>query len=472
VGTLHAIESEQQRRTSEDYIAAAVEMVDRYGSAYQGLGYTMVAAADAAGIGRKALYRRWESVTDLTADLARYGAMGRPGWGARALRSDPSLPLDRAVAEAAAERDLGPMIRAVASAWPMDHPARKDIAAWELTWFDACAEWLEQRITAMGRTFPEGSDAWLAAVTLTAWIDGMYFLAAWSTGPHLPGWGTRTGSGGLRSTWPQEVFPPAEVAAPEPAPPPERVAVPPSTGPELGDAKEAILDRLLAAALAPPASEASALRPGRAVDLARLARRLDVTERTLAARWPQPADLNGPVFDVMLDRVRRESEEHFQAALRLCIAERFTTYDQMMISGLGAMLDATLLRAPFTHFSMVTAMLDDSVRTASAAYTSEWMDSMATSFLAVFALSGWRLRDGITIKDLTYPLFATVLGLQRIGAMHPHLGEETRTFRGREVPALAFAAYRFVTGAITDEPYQAAEQARDAPPLTDDATRG
>lgn len=468
-GSVKGMSDGRRRLTDEDFVDAAVAMVDRYGSADPGLGYTMVAAAEVAGIGRQALYNHWASITDLTAAIAVHSSMTRPGWRHRLLETEPDASLASALRQALAEPDLAPVIRAIVSAWPLDNPARRALIEWEQAWFAVAARWLESRVAGEGRSFGEGGDAELFAIVATAWADGCYFMANWLTGPTLPDWAEpdvveHDYEMGL--AWLDRVLPVGE-GGPVRSDVVEEFSMPPAPEPALGAAQRAIIDALLDATGAPPSDDRPRPTPGRLVDLARLARELGVSERSLYNRWPQVNDLNADVLEHVLVRARRESEERAALALKVCWERQFTSYDDLIISGIGALIDATADRAPFTHFAMVVASLDDAVREPSAAFVREWVDSLATSFLAMFAVSGWRLEDEVSIRKLMMPMFSTVLGLQRIACMHPDLASSTRTFRGREVPALAYGIYLFLMGGITDAPFVRDAGEEPAPALAD-----
>lgn len=427
----------------------------------------MAAAAELAGVTRTTVYRHWETAADFTDDLVRYFVMVRPGWPQRLLGTDPDLAIEDALRQALRPTDPAPVVRAIVSAWPTDRPVRQELARWERSMLAHLAAWIDERVRRRGRTYPEGTNATSTAVALTAMMDGQYVLLSWFGGPGLVGWTEmidRTDYRPRNRRLILDTFPAAD-------PPVDRPPLPtpdPLPTVELSEAKRRILEAVAEAATRPELANPDGPSPGRVADPARLARTLGVTERRIYAVWPTAAELNQDVVDAIVTRARADATAYSARALQVCLSQAFDGYDPLVISALGAFIDSALERAPFTYFSVVLALADEAVRQSSLAPISEWIQAQSTGFLAMMAATGWRLADDLTLEDFTLILFGLIMGLQRLGALHPELATRTIVVREREYPMLSALAYHAIMPAITDTPLvrPSPGEAPPAPPIT------
>jgi len=328
---------------------------------------------------------------------------------------------------------------------------REEVAIWERAELERLANWLDASALAMGRGFPDGLDAGDAAVLLASVFEGVYLLTAWVQGPGLADWESLRGedSAGVAEAWIEHLFP---LTTDEPRPSVRPAPPPEFRRPAMGAAKLRVLTAVADAASRPTDPNPDGPTPGRVVDLARLARSLGVTERRLYAVWPTTTAFNADVLDVVVRRAGAEADAFVSRAVEVCMAERFATYDHLMVSAFAGTIEACLSREPNPQFAIMLAFADSEVREPSVAVLLQWVQRLATSLLAVLGTAGMRPVDGLSLEQIGFGVFAMVLGLERMGALHPHLATATRTFDGREVPLLALLAYHGLRRNLTDAP--------------------
>lgn len=281
------------------------------------LGLTVRAVTELAEVSRSTVYRHWDTIEDLTADLIRRLLTEGEPLDARASLFDPGTSLADVVAsgwdpERARVQMAG---RMAAHAGPAESDLRRTVVRWEQEREAATRRWIDRMVGAgeVGDPPTEVVTRWLLV-----FLDGLSIRRLDANGLGASTWGAlddRYLRFGLEIVIEEYAPDLASVAAFVPFRGDEaldaEVASPISSG------RSGILDRLIAVLLADPAAFEARLRLSRPVPTAVLARSLGVTDRQVESRWPTAGhlanDLWGRYSVRRRDAILRDFEQEVPA---------------------------------------------------------------------------------------------------------------------------------------------------------------
>jgi AcrR family transcriptional regulator len=447
------VDGERLRRGSE-YLDAALELLDEFGTAEPTLGLTTRAAALAAGTTRSTMYRHWHSVGELNDDAARFAICHEPGWELLVAAE----PFDRPLADVLGAALGGERVlltsatRAAVAGWPLASIARQEIAEWEAATVTTLAAWLEGNAERAGRTFREGTSPRLAALTIGAHIEGVLLMGIYQHGVASADWPAGWIDDASRSAERilEHLTEPApagsdgaRAAAPVPAMP---------APPALTEAQRSILARMRDTLQEAPIGLPSSIAPGRVVDMARLARRCEVSERQLYRIWPTPELLNADICLAYAARYRRQAESYAEEVFSIGFSDQFATFDQLLVSALDAWVRSPARAAPATPFMPALPLLDPAVRLPVMSAIPDWSTLTRTTFVAILAMARWYRRPEVSADQFAEAMMDGVIGAQRLAALNPELLAETTAFRGTEQSVLGLVLYHLGRSMATTEP--------------------
>lgn len=422
----------------DDLLTAAISLLQHHGPAAGGLQFRADGVGEVLGISRTTLYKRWASMTELSADFLCFNAVYADSWMHRLLRTDPCLPFSTIAAEifAADGPEVGVTIRAAISMRPDGDDLRNRTHAADRHWFAQLDDWFARHLAhRQRRAIPEITSVQAALVLVTT-VAGFALL-------------------GSITTQTRDMLPPS-LDAPTAAvlldglyqrltttastPPTDPLPAGAATPTQHHDAAMPGVDRVQLADLETlsralfvdtcPARTARLLKPVRIVHTRHLARAVSLTERRLNAIWPTAADLNGDVGAALIRRSLRSSAEVLArlfagaAGAPVETARRRLPAAMQRLVALGGEDDTT---APFAALS---ALQDPPVAARLAAECDHWLRDL--SVVTAATLHVLQLQpDNLSVTSLTPALVGAALGAQRLAAMHPEvLGYATATGEG------------------------------------------
>lgn len=432
----------------EGHVDAALDLIVERGPAVQSLGFAMADIAEMGGVSRATVYQHWPTAAEANDDLARFGATALSGWQHRLLDSDPADDLDAALAIATGDpaSDVGVFVRAAATSWDQDAPGRCELFAWEADWLEQLESWLRAWASHHGLRFDRPDGAHLAALGLTAMVDGTLLIIGCTTEGLFSGW--------------RELLQPQLIAAagryvatfvtPDGARPAEPSrqrarAVTPAPIPlsTTSPAAASIIGQVWKTALAREDSTYVLPAAARMVDPGLLARRLAVSERTLYKAWPTAASFNG-------DLAERTSVRDFG----MLIDSATELVDEVLAAGEDPdrrrqaatwALDRAVFRAQdaFPAKQALYAVAPASDRIAAQIASLEPRRDHPF-FLAMVAALGRQLVPSLPVEVCFWHLVFFAAGLQRVALGHPELRPSTVADDGVELPVAGWLLHSLV----------------------------
>lgn len=434
------------------YVDAALALLGEVGPADPSLGLSMKAVAHAAGVTRQTMYRHWETVAELNEDLAIFGIGVRDSWHKRIVAAPPSADPAAIISEAigATIPDPAVGIRTAITGWPATSRARRFAQAWEAAWLDALAAWLGRHLVTVGRADREGRDLRVLAVTLTAVVDGMMTVDQARNGidvEHQDPAVARQASEAVARLIDELTEP---VRGREPSPTTSSsVSLP---VPDFRPSQRRILEETFDRFRVEPFGGAASPVPGRLVDMARLARRLGVTERRLYDVWPTARDLN---LDLMLAIASREQvllEGLVVDVLDTGFGGPYVQFGQLLTSGLQTCIQE-MVRPDRAHgYWCSLAALDPLLRSDLNERFDRQLDLFRTMYLALLSMTGFYRRVEVSADDYLITMIAAMSGIQRLASLHPEMLEERTIADDLDHPLLGAVNYLVARSTTTREP--------------------
>ena len=431
------------RRSSEEYLAAAMALLDETGPAGANLGFTVAAAADMTGMARSAVYRRWDTIEQLNDDLAYFKACHRQGWQRRILEQLPQRPFLESLRASIgdfSDRD-GIGVRGVVVAWPVDHPARARVATWEEAWLTAFERWLDQHARSTARRWTDGTSPRLAAIALAALIEGRCLEQIFRLGFEHVEW-ARAEQGFLierADALLESLF--ADGPAPSPGAEEVDLWLPDASPIPPDDSIPASADRL-GLSFANKSYVHWLPEPGRLVDLGQLSRRIGVTERRLYGVWPTAGEMNTELAARLLDRTFTRYADVASLAIEVGDDDECTTFEELLISMFAAMTVPAQAQGEASMFALSMTLTHPLVRAETIATFEAWRPALRSIFLAMLALTGAYRRPGVTADAYHDTVIAALVGSQRLVELHPTLAAETVRYRDVVHPLLGMVLLR------------------------------
>lgn len=420
---------------------------------------------------RSTIYRHWETVEQLSDDAASYVVCNLEGWQRRLLAQRPGGGLGDAVVASIGEPtdDPGTALRALVTGWRSRSAtdARSLVATWEAAWLEHLGGWLDDHALATGVAFRDGSSGRLAALALAAVVEGHLVVRTFRSGLGIPDWCDDDRSvlvARVDALFDDLTAP----TAPRPRTAPDEVdPLDPLPRVQFSEAKQALIERLTGPAGTAPIQELLIPEASRLIDMARLSRRLGVTERRLYAVWPTTADLNQELIGRLLDRERVALEELSSQAIAIGVSDEFATFEQLLVSLLQAAVRSGVRPNRTSYFATARAFSDGEVRATANQQVDSWESALRTGFLAILAMAGWFRRPGISADDYAKTMLSALVGLHRLAALNPGLLDEAVSRRGVDLPLCGLALYQVGRSLSTAErPTGRPRGAPAAPPLT------
>lgn len=440
--------------TSPQYVTVALQLLDEYGVSEPGFGITMKSAAIASGAARSTIYRHWEVVAELNDDMARFVVGDVEGWQRRVLADDPAHDLGAAIAASMSTAGIEPGAgrRMLLVGWPADRPGRVFARQWEAAWLDAYATHLANHLGSTGhRVVPvlgpgadpealdHAGDAQAAArrvvaVGIAAMVEGAHIFALYKHGPDPVNWDAGFGPAIGRAVTRfvdllVEPDPSATSAGWEPVVPDPL----PDSG--LGGAKADHLGRILEHIRLHPFGSEGSPAPPRLVDMARLARRAELSERWLYELWPTVASCNADLLVAVLDRDQDITAEQAFAMLSAGFsASGPPDYARMWAEGLQSCIEALLAPGRITVLGAAQGLMDPDVRERMTGFNKAPGQVGRGVLLSLLGMIGEQLQPEVCADEFNDTMFSTVLGLLRLALLHPELLTERAWFEGRDLP--------------------------------------
>ena len=443
----------------QEYLDAALALLDEHGPADPSLAFSVKAVTAGAGVNRTTIYRHWDTVAELNEDMAVYAVVEGDGWQRRVLEQ----PVDRSLADileeaiAASAPEPGLAVRLMVPSWGPGSSARARVEAWDAAWLDAFTGWLDAHLAAVGRALVDGTPTRVLAISLAAVVEGHLVVDLFRGGLEVDEWdvghataiavaaedlfGGLTALASAPATGASSAAPVRDVA-------PSRLL--PVTG--FSAAKSRIFGQVLPAFRADPFGGDCSPEPARLVDMARLARRLGVTERRLYDVWPTIADCNADLVEAIAHRSTATVEDLMGEILDLGIEGPPDEHAFLVVDGLNrAVLD--LVRPGRAYlFTGALAAADPVVRRAMQEHVDDWLGTVRTLYLALLSMTGWYRRVDIPAAEAVSRAVAVVVGLQRLVNLHPELAEEQGSIFGIDAPLCGLVGALLARTLTTAEP--------------------
>lgn len=455
--------SETPRRSADDYRQAALEALDRWGPAEATLGMSVPRIVESAGVNRSTVYRHWETAAAFNDEVAWFIATQLDGWFHAILEAPPDQPLLVTIGDAVLRpgAGLGTAIEAIVIGWPSSSPARRDIVACDRARRARFAAWMAQHLRSRGLVPVGDVSVELVAATILAMVSGRVLLFDMRSGMTGHDWtdeeveslvaaceravATMTTAAGE-----------GESAAAGAAVWPGSIDAPGGEGGtvghrEVGATKVAILSACVDAFRASSFGDPTYPSPPRLVDLGRLARSLDISERRLQAVWPSTREMNSELLVAVVDRLREEAQDLAMEALSVGLAAPYESFDQLLISALHAAIGAGSAHLPTSYFTCGTALIDPVPRAAFLAALDEWRASLQVVLLAGLSMAGWFRHPEVSIEGYASQVFDVVAGLQLMAGLHPEVLVEEVAFRGAPCSLVGVAGYHLLCSISTRE---------------------
>lgn len=418
--------NEQERGSP---LVTAYDQLAKYGPATDGKSVSLTAVARATGISRSNLYRRWPTSADLAADIAVFRATPAAGWHADVC-TDDGTSLEHALRRSLASPSSadGALTRASISVSARSR-AQARVAAWERAHVADLAQRLQREWG------PDAVGPWSdIAIALTALVDGM----------HL--------------SWAQFADVPGSVMAPDLATEVIELAsrmvdfmLQESEGPDrpLGSNGDHVGDRAadedqhtieplperLTTALADGSLDVTSDGGRRAVDMGILARSRGVSERSLYARWPAPADLNADLYLESITRVLAGIERIILDVFQSNTSGTFTHPMPLFARMNTWFMDPQRFPEARVHLGLVDVLAGSDVLDRVRGPIQAGLVSIDMLTAGLLQASGFRLLP--TVRMSTYTLFILGLGMgtHRMSALHPEIVDRRLRFLDDEYPA-------------------------------------
>ncbi|WP_426571017.1 TetR/AcrR family transcriptional regulator [Aquihabitans sp. McL0605] len=455
------------RRTPSEYVDEALAALDDWGPAETGIGLTIGGVAHAAGVTRSTIYRRWDTASELNEDLVWSTVTQSMGWCRRLLDTDPSTSFELALETALGQPvdALGVPCLSVIVSWPSTSTARAGAEAWEEQWLAAFATWLEAHLAAHGRAPGPEASSELLAVAITGLVNGRFLLVAMRHGIVPEAWLAESVPGLVAAC--SRLVASLTVGAEPAGDGPPAKAAPVITLPfaDVPEVKQRIFQAVEECVLRSSFGDPGFPAPQRLVDIARLARRLGISDRRLYQLWPSAASFNAELTVAILERTRLDTEEVVMEALRLGLEAPYETFAHLLASCFQAAVDCGTRYLPTSAFACTLPAIDPEARTALAGALDDWRDSVQVLCLAMLAMAGWFRLPEVPIEEYTQLVFEQVAGLQRLVGLHPSLLARTVPFRGAEAPMLGLIVYHLTCSISLRERPDTAASAGAAPGL-------
>lgn len=432
----------------QEYISAALALLDEQGIADPSLGISVRAATAGAGVARSTIYRHWETVADLNDDLAIVAIADADGWQRQVLATPPATPLAAAVEQAvtATWPAPGAIARVLLAGWTANDRARSFAQEWERGWTEAFSAWLLRHLAATGQqigpTFrgdrPEDTGVRALVAAVTAIVEGHLIVDLYRRGAAVdtPRGDLAERIGAAVAWLAGAAIEPAEAPGGQPGPdtgPDDLAALLPASG--IVGAKLDIARRVFRSAQAHPFGEECSPTVSRVVDPARLARRLGITERRLFDVWPTAASCNIDVIRGIAERERVEVEELIFALLDIGSGdEAYEDFTALSTMGLER-CTRNMVRPDHIHvFACSLLVADPAARSEMVEIIDGHIGAMRTYFFAAIGMTRWYRRTEINGDDYVQHMIAVMVGTQRLAALTPSVLDEELWFDGRRLP--------------------------------------
>ena len=402
---------------------------------------------------RTTIYRHWESIIDLNHDLAIFTVADTPSWQVELLRQPVGRPwaesIARAVEQTGPEQAL--LVRSFVAGWPASSAARAFVAKWETAWLVDFEHWLDAHCAATGRVPLDGTNSRSLAVTLAAMVEGQLIVGQYGRGPSVDDWDASVPSE-IAMVTTRILDRMSEVKASGRTVPAKDWAPEPLPHSGLTTAKASILLRTVEAVRAHPFGYPCSPVPSRLVDMGRLARKLDVTERRLFDVWPTTASLNVDLLERFFERYRAAAEDVAGEVLDIGLSDRYRSFEQLNTSALHEVVYVGLRPGRASFWGCGPAVMDPEVRSIATTNVEHWLGSLRTTFLAVLSMIGWYRRVDVSADEFTLRVLEGVIGLQRMASLNHDLLNETAPYRRYSLSLCGLAAYQISRSLSTDEP--------------------
>ena len=233
----------------------------------------------------------------------------------------------------------------------------------------------------------------------------------------------------------------------------------------LTEAQRVLGERCLARLSPAPSLQSWLPDPNRLVDVGRLARRLGVSERRIYAAWPGTAGMNRDLLTAVFERERGRVESLAETAIAIGSDGEYTTFELLLSTALNALVRSTARPGHVNYFAGTAALADLEVARLVSARIEGWRSSVRIMFLAVMAMSGANRRPGITATIYSDTMMESIMGLQRLVALHPGLADQGVALRGEVHPICGLALLEIGSSLTTNGSPGQADPAMPAPPL-------
>ena len=418
-----------------------------HGPADPTLGLSVKAVASGLGVTRSTIYRHWSTIEALNHQAAALLVCSYPGWQRRFIDQPVQAGISAAIEGAIGRlgREMGGIVRSAASCWPAAGESRIAMAEWEEAWLHQAAAWFDAHLAATGRTYVDGADGRLAATALIALVEGrLTWMYVWE-GADFEAWP----HAGVEILARQAASLLGELTEASPSSTPEARAAAARWSPDAlpepprSDAVEPLLDRFEHDFADGRRARDWLLRldPGRLVDIGRLARRLDVSERRLYAVWPSPAAMNEDILAAVFDRQRTAIEAVTHHAIDLGTSDDYPSFDRLFTSWLQAAVFDGARPDQANYYVGTLLITHEKVRQRIVEELRPWRDSIRTALLALLSISGWHRRPATSADEYADTVIATIMGLHRLARLHPELLTETRPMLADTHPVCGLIPY-------------------------------
>lgn len=403
---------------------AAYDQLAKHGPATDARSVTLTGIARAVGMSRTNLYRRWETSSDLALDIAVHRCTPPDGWHAQVCVDDGG-PIAEAIRRAlsSAGSGAGVTTRASVATWS-DTTAHRRVAAWERAHLLELVERLRREWA--GR----GDAPWTdVAITITSLLEGMHHIHA-QTAEHPGDSMPPELVDELAATAERMIgFFITEVEGDDVALPPEPVGAVDRIDPD-----EPLPERIVAA-LGDGSMDFLTDEARRVVDMGVLARTVGVSERSLYARWPTPADLNADLYLESVDRIRdafaRVVIEVFQAS----VSGTYTNTMPLIARMNDWFMDPDRFPEATVHLGLADVLTGQAVLDRVRGPVELGMQFADLQTAGIVHATGFRVRSDLRMRTYTQLILGMGLGTHRVAALHPAIRSRRLRYLGEEYSA-------------------------------------